>query len=194
MWVESDGEHALITGDFMHLRSSSPSPTSRRSPTPTPTSLARPGPRMLAQDGEHRRARARHTLPDAPARSDASSPTATSGGSSPSWRASATSDLSRRERRSIGHSGRSSVPEVAVTVSSIVCISTTSSQRPNLRPTSRSEPTSSKPHAAVQRDRRLVAADDARDHRVEAVVGGRASEVARAAARRCPRPGASRRT
>ena len=56
-------------------------------------------------------------------------------------------------------------------------MSTTSSHWPNLRPTSRSTPTSSNPHRTVESDRRRVAADDAGDHRVEAVVAGQVDEV-----------------
>ena len=56
------------------------------------------------------------------------------------------------------------------------CITTTSSHRPNLRPISRSVPTSSKPGGAVQRDRRLVAADDPSDDCVETVGGRQAKE------------------
>ena len=56
-------------------------------------------------------------------------------------------------------------------------MSTTSSQRPNLRPTSRSTPTSSKPHASMQPDRRLVAPDDAGHDGVEAVGAGEGDQL-----------------
>ena len=39
-------------------------------------------------------------------------------------------------------------------------------------------PTCSKPHLRVQRDRRVVTADDAGDHGVEAVIGGEVEQVA----------------
>ena len=64
----------------------------------------------------------------------------------------------------------------------------TSSQRPNLRPTSRSVPTTVEPAAPVQRDRRLVAADDAGDHGVEAVGSASATQLGeqRPGPRPCP--------
>ena len=73
-------------------------------------------------------------------------------------------------------------------------MTTTSSQRPNLRPTSRSVPTISKPSAGVQADRRVVAADDAGHHGVEAVGGGQRHQLGRAGTRPTPWPCWSRRT
>ncbi len=52
----------------------------------------------------------------------------------------------------------------------------TSSQRPNLRPTWRSTPTSSKPHASVQGARRDATRLDAGDHAVEPRVTGDVDE------------------
>ena len=61
----------------------------------------------------------------------------------------------------------------------------TSSQRPNLRPTWRSTPTRSKPHARVQRARRHAARLDAGDHGVEPRVTGDVDEAGRGAGARC---------
>ena len=111
LWIESNGEHALITGDFMHhpLQFAEPQvaeiadadvEVARATRTRMMREMARTGALVL---GTH--------FPTA--RPGGSWSTATSGGSSPS---SATAGQSMR------------------------CMSTTSSQRPNLRPTSRSAP------------------------------------------------------
>ena len=69
----------------------------------------------------------------------------------------------------------------------------TSSQRLNLRPTSRSTPTSSKPQACVERPRRRAAGLDPGHHGVEAA-GLRDVEQAEQQRRPMPSPCRSRRT
>ena len=71
---------------------------------------------------------------------------------------------------------------------SISCMTATSSQRLNLRPTSRSMPTSSKPQLACSaRDASPLASMRA-DHRVEARLAGDVDQPAEQQLCRCPRP------
>ena len=119
LWIESDGEHALITGDFMHH----------------PFQFAEPQLAEIA-DADVEVARATRA-PDARAR----------------WRAPARSCSARTSRpvppvasSTDGDAWRFVAGVDGAVVQSIRCMSTTSSQRPNLRPTSRSQPISSKPH------------------------------------------------
>ena len=57
------------------------------------------------------------------------------------------------------------------------CMSTTSSQRPNLRPTYAFAADLLEAALAVQRDRRVVAADDTCHHGMESVVGPERQDV-----------------
>ena len=120
MWIESDGEHALITGDFMHHPVQFAEPQlAEIADADVDVARATRAPHA-ARDGAHRRARARHALPEPPGRPG----------------------QGRRRRLAV----RRRVTRPLTAGQSIRCMSTTSSQRPNLRPTSRSQPISSKPH------------------------------------------------
>ena len=111
-----------ITGDFMHhpLQFAEPQ-LAEIADADVERRPCDPAPHARARWRAPAR-RARHALPEPPGRTR------------------------RRRRRRLAVRRPSSRPPRAASRQSIRCISTTSSQRPNLRPTSRSQPISSKPH------------------------------------------------
>ena len=98
--------------------------------------------------------------------------------------------LTRRRTASAGKrlgAGRTRRAQRPVRYSSR-CITATSSQRLNLRPTWRSMPTSSKPHRACRARDGVAGGLDAGHHGVEARCARRSRRGARAAPCRCPAP------
>ena len=94
----------------------------------------------------------------------------------------------RRSRASSRRDGFASRAQRVHCSHIIFCMSTTSSQRLNLRPTSCSRPTCSKPQAACRAIEASWPPTMRADHRVEAVVAGQLDEVRRAGAGRRPDP------